>query len=128
MNMYLKGLAITLLILGPLLVCIHIILAPYADVAVTAVVMFILLSLALYLVLKRLAIHPNRQLFLSVTMLNVLVKIIFTGILIFGYIQETSPPNNNFVLSVLAVYVAFTIFESWFMTRIAQSDATNKIP
>ena len=120
--MYFKGLVITLTALTPLLVIIHYLIASYVEVALAAVVLFIALSFALYLVLQRLTGHPNRQLFLSVTMLNVLVKIIFTGILIMGYIKEAAPPNNNFVLYVLAVYIAFTIFESWFMTRVAQSD------
>ncbi len=120
--MYFKGLVITLTALTPLLFIIHYLIASYADVALASVVLFVVLSFALYLVLMRLAVHSNKQLFLSVTMLNILVKIIFTGILIIGYIKETTPPNNDFVLYVLAVYVAFTIFESWFMTRVAQSD------
>ena len=122
MKLYFKGLGVTLLVLIPILLLMHYILEQfkYTNVSVIGVLLFIVLSSTLYLFLKRLAYHPNKQLFLSATMLNILVKIIATGLLIFLYIKVTTPPNNFFVIYILAIYIAFTIFETWFMTRLAE--------
>lgn len=123
MNLYLKGLIITLAGLLPVLFLILQLLKPssYIDITLTGTGLFIVLSAALYFVLHYFARHPNKQLFTSITMINILIKIIMTGLLIFGYIREAAPADNNFVMIILAIYIAFTIFETWFMTQLAQS-------
>lgn len=122
MKLYFKGLGITLLALIPLLLLLYYILDQprYEDVSVIGILLFIGLSLIMFIILKRLVYHSNKQLFLSATMLNILVKIIATGLFIFLYIKKTAPPNNLFVMYILAIYIAFTIFETWFMTQLAQ--------
>jgi hypothetical protein len=122
MTIYFKGLAITLVVLLPLILMIQYLLdmMAYTGLSAIAILLFIVLSLGLYLILKRLISHPNKQLFSSITILNILIKFIATAVLIFGFIKIASPPNNNFVICVLAVYLAFTGFETWFMTRLAQ--------
>lgn len=125
MGLYFKGLAVSLAILIPILLLIHSVFKfhEFTELSAIAVLMFIVLSMALFIILKRLASHPNKQLFSSITIFNILIKFIATAVLIFGFIKVASPPNNDFVVSVLAVYLAFTGFETWFMTRIAQQSA-----
>jgi hypothetical protein len=124
MKYYLKGLGISLLILLPTLYYIHSFDSQkqYVDVSFYATIMFFILSIVLFLFLK-LSLHStNKQLFISVTLTNMLVKMIFSIALLVMYKEINQPQNGKFILPFLTIYLIFTIFETWFMVKMADQN------
>lgn len=63
---------------------------------------------------------PNKNLFIQIVMLGVLVKMIFTATLIFVYRELVKPVDNWFLLYIAIVYFLYTIFEVRFMSNIGK--------
>jgi len=87
--------------------------------SVMTVVLFSLLSIGLYIALKISVKSTNKQLFISYTLINMLVRMVTSIVLLMVYREIFKPLNGNFVLPFLVIYVLFTIFETSFMLKIA---------
>ena len=121
MNNFLKGLGVSLLVLIALLYYIHGFEGQksYTDISVYGVLMFSVLSILLYIFLSRSVYSSNKQLFLSITLANMLVKMVFSIVLLLVYKEVKQPLDGKFILPFLTIYLIFTIFETWFMVRLA---------
>lgn len=124
MKNYIKGLSISLLILLPVLYYIHSFESQrqYTDISIYAMAMFFVLSIALFIFLKFALHSTNKQLFISVTLTNMLVKMIFSIALLVMYKEINQPQDGKFILPFLTIYLIFTIFETWFMVKMADQN------
>lgn len=122
MKLYWIGLIVTLVVLIPILTFMLQIpdLKPYLDLSVFSVGMFILMSIILYLILRRSVLRQNHRLFLSVTMVNLLAKMVLTIVILLVYQLVAHTADTKFVWPFLVIYVSFTIFETWFMSDMAR--------
>jgi hypothetical protein len=48
-----------------------------------------------------------------------LVKMVFSIVLLLVYKEVKQPLDGKFILPFLTIYLIFTIFETWFMVRLA---------
>ncbi len=118
---FLFHLFLVLVILIPILYCVHCFEAQKNNVYVSvySISMFTVLSLLLYLFLYKSVKSPNKQLFISITLMNMLIKMTCSIVLLLIYKANYHPVNGKFIIPFLLVYLFFTIFETYFMVNLA---------
>lgn len=112
---------LVLLFLIPFLYYIHSFEAQKNNVYVSiySVMMFTIMSIILYFFLSKSVKSPNKQLFISITLMNMLIKMICSIGLLLIYKATYHPVNGKFIIPFLFVYLYFTIFETYFMVTLA---------
>lgn len=98
---------------------------PFKALFVIAYLFFVLLTIVLYYVSKRAAVHRNRMLFVYVMMFAILVKFGFCLIALFIYSRVYKPETNLYILPFIAIYVIYTIFETYFMMKLGKIKPQN---
>jgi len=114
-------LCLVIIILIPVLVFVHSFASQknYTTVSYYSVCMFTVLSIILYLLLYNSVKNPNKQLFISITLANMLIKMVCSIALLLIYRAVQQPADGKFIVPFLIIYLIFTIFETWFMIRLA---------
>ncbi len=84
-------------------------------------VLFSLLCAALFAAGKRAATSANKQAFIQLIMASVFGKMIAALVPLFVYREAAKPQDAWYVGLFLLQYVAYTVFEVWFMTRLART-------
>lgn len=121
MKSFFNGLALLLVFIICILFWVHQLEGQekYIDISIYSVLMFTVLSIILQLLLRKSVYSPNKQLFISITLANMLLKIVFSALLLLLYKKLTLPLDTKFIIPFLIVYLGFTIFETWFMVRLS---------
>lgn len=121
MKFLLKGLLITNIILLSILYFLHSFerFSSYYDLSIISVFVFIIMSFGLFYVSKISINSTNKHLFISITLVNLFVKFMATGIILAGYYKYLQPKDTNFVLPYLIIYIAFTIFETVLILKVS---------
>jgi hypothetical protein len=91
----------------------------YIDLSFYTVSMFSLLCVLLYYLLKMSVHSVQKQLFISLTMINTLAKMSCSVILLLIYYYVKQPADGKFIIPFLFIYFTFTIFETYFMLGLA---------
>ena len=99
-------------------------ISPYLDLGCLSWVLFSVLSVVLFYIADKVVNHPERTKFISLTIANMLIKMMVSIGLIWTYYVVKKPQSGLFVIPFLLVYGIFTIFETRFLLQIA--DQTNK--
>ncbi len=94
-------------------------LKPYSDLSFYSICMFSVMSIILYLFLRNSLFNKDKQVFISITLGNMLVRMLGSIILLLIYRNICLPADSKFIISFLIVYVVFTIFETYFMVSLA---------
>ncbi len=112
---------LVLVVLIPILYYMHTFEAQKNNVYVSiySVAMFTVLSIFLYFFLHKSVRSPNLQLFISITLMNMLIKMACSVGLLLLYKAKYQPVNGKFIIPFLLVYLFFTIFETFFMVELA---------
>ncbi len=118
---FILGLLLCLGFLVPTLIGVHhyLVGGKYIDLSFAGTLIFIVMSFLLFFFLNISLKSTNKQLFLSVTLANMLSKMVFAIVFLLIYRKINLPPDNKFVLPFLFIYIYFTIFETWFMVKLA---------
>ena len=95
------------------------------PVSVGAVALFTAISLGLFFWGEASAVSKNKFAFNGLVTGSVLGKICLSLIGLMIYFKTQNPPDRLFVVPFLAVYVIFTIFETWFLLRLAKTKSIN---
>lgn len=90
------------------------------KLAIGAVALFVLICLGLFFIARKTAHSRDKLAFNNVITLSVFGKMVASIALLFAYKKMAAPPNEWFVAIFLLTYLAFTIFEVWFMTKLAK--------
>ncbi len=93
----------------------------YYDLLLTSVLFFTLLSCGLFFLARRSIEQKKSNFFLYIIISNVLVKILASFVIILIYMQVRSPEAKIFILPFLTTYLIFTIFETYFLSKVAES-------
>ncbi len=119
---FFKGLIGTIIILIILMALLSLDaeLRPYLDIAQIAIPAFSVLCINVFFITKYLDSGPNKSGLLRVVIINVLVKF-FLAIVIVAYYQKINDiMDGKFVLPFIIIYIAFTVFETYFMSKQAK--------
>ena len=100
------------------------ILAPPAQMhggfMLLTVALFVLVSAGLFFAGQSAAQSTSKMAFNNLISVSVFGKMLLAVAFLFVYQQVTKPVNEWFVGIFLFVYVVYTVFEVWFMTKLAR--------
>ncbi|MCB0534918.1 MAG: hypothetical protein H6574_14130 [Lewinellaceae bacterium] len=89
--------------------------------AVASVLLFVLVSIGLFYAGRSTATSTSKVAFTNLVSASVFGKMVLAVAVLFIYQQSAQPANQWFVGIFLLVYVVYTIFEVWFMTKLAKT-------
>jgi len=85
------------------------------------VLLFVLICIGLFFAGRSAAGSSSKLAFNNLVSVSVFGKMLVAVAALFVYQQTTLPENSWFVGIFLLVYVVYTVFEVWFMTRLAKN-------
>lgn len=93
----------------------------YIDISYYAIPSFTLLSLVIYFLTEHLEKQANKGMLLNLVIINVMFKFLIAIGVVMIYHKLRAPEDGIFILPFIIIYVAFTIFETYFMSVQAKS-------
>jgi hypothetical protein len=121
---FLTSLAFVTLGTGAALALLHVLLPPMRShwgFAVASVLLFVLVCVGLYFAGQSTLRSKSKVAFNGLISGSVFGKMLLAVVTLFVYQQSQRPDNQWFVAIFLLVYVVYTAFEVWFLTRLAKS-------
>lgn len=107
------------------LLALFLLILPAAQVHKTfagaAVLLFVLVSIGLFYAGRSTAASSSKLAFTNLVSASVFGKMLLAVAALFVYQQSAQPTNQWFVGIFLLVYVVYTVFEVWFMTKLAKT-------
>lgn len=91
------------------------------DFALATVLLFMLVCTGLFYAGRSAAGSKSKVAFTNLVSASVFGKMLLAIAVLFLYQQAAQPANQWFVGIFLLVYVVFTVFEVWFMTKLAKT-------
>ncbi|MBP7272756.1 MAG: hypothetical protein KA974_02890 [Saprospiraceae bacterium] len=84
--------------------------------------LFVLFSIIIFEMAQRASQRSDKSAFVRLSMIASFAKLLLVLVLILAF-RKIYPtlPRSGFIIPFLAVYLPFTIFESYFMAKIAKS-------
>lgn len=92
----------------------------YDDLSWMAFGFFILLSVAMYYGGRSAAKSINKHNFTNAVIGFTIGKMMFSILIILAYLKLAEPEDRLFILPFFAIYFIYTIFETYFMTRLGK--------
>lgn len=93
----------------------------HSAFAGATVLLFVLICIGLFFAGRSAAGSSSKLAFNNLVSVSVFGKMLVAVAALFVYQQATQPENSWFVGIFLLVYVVYTVFEVWFMTRLAKN-------
>lgn len=81
---------------------------------------YFLTSILLFTVGKKLAVSENKNAFTLFIMGAVFVKMMLSMAVLVVYLKFAHPSSKYFILPFFVVYLAFTVFETYFLMKIGR--------
>ncbi|TNE68857.1 MAG: hypothetical protein EP344_00935 [Bacteroidetes bacterium] len=107
-----------------LLTLLHGLLPPMQEhgiFSLVTVLLFTLVCMGLFFAGRSAAASSSKVAFTNLVSASVFGKMVLAVAVLFVYQQATAPSNQWFVGIFILVYVVYTVFEVWFMTRLART-------
>ena len=95
----------------------------YSNLSWLSLILFILLTIGMYFGGHKAARSENKHTFTNAVLLFTIGKMLLSIIVILGYHQWAQPESKLFIIPFFAIYVAFTIFETYFMMKLGKMKA-----
>ena len=99
----------------------------YSDLSYYSIIMFSIMSIVLYILLRKSLFSADKQIFTSITLTNMLIRMLGSITLLLFYKKIKECLDNKFIISFLVIYVIFTIFETYFMVGLADQKPKKNI-
>ena len=93
---------------------------PFQIFSYSSLIGFILFSSLMFFLTHRAALSSDKNLFLQQVMGTTFIKMLFCIMIIVGYFKLAAPSSKMYAIPFLAVYLIFTIFETYFMMKLSK--------
>lgn len=93
---------------------------PFSTISWISLLFFISLSLMMYFVGYATAISQDKNAFSRMLLFFTASKMLLSVLILVAYYELAKPVSGLFVVPFLVIYVAYTIFETWFMMKLAK--------
>ena len=93
---------------------------PHGRVMILTILLFVVVCTGLYYAGRSAANSSSKLAFNNIVSISVFGKMVLAVAVLFVYQQTAKPTNEWFVGVFLSVYVIYTVFEVWFMTKLAR--------
>lgn len=97
------------------------ILHSHISFSLITIALFTCLSLLIYFIGNRLSNSSNKYLYNNLIIINVMLKIVLSVLAIVFYVKLMQPDNNWYLIIFVLIYILFTMFEVYFMTKQAKA-------
>ncbi len=102
-------------------------ISEYHELSWVALFFFAVLSIGLYYISRKAALHENPLMFVYVMYGSILLKFIFAIGIVWYYHEQFQPTSRYFVVPTLIIYAGFTIYETFFMTKLGKTNPKDEI-
>ena len=92
----------------------------YSSVTWWSLGLFIPLSIGMFIFGQRASLSENKLLFHNLIIVTIFAKMFLSVFVLLIYKKIFHPETKNFTLPFFLVYFIFTIFETYFMVKLAQ--------
>jgi hypothetical protein len=92
----------------------------YSSVTWWSLALFIPLSIGMFFLGQRASESANKFLFHNLIIVSIFAKMFLSVFVLLIYKKIFHPETKNFTLPFFVVYFVFTIFETYFMVKLAQ--------
>lgn len=93
---------------------------PYSGLSWLSLAFFNMLSIFMYYTGHRAAQSTNKHHFTNVVMGFTIGKMMISILIILGYLKLAEPDDRLFILPFFGIYLIYTIFETYFLTRLGK--------
>ena len=94
----------------------------YTDLTWIAIGMFGLISLLVFFLAQKASKSDNKYSFLNIVVMNLFMKIFLSFIVVVAYVKITQPADKWYLVPFTMIYLIFTIFETYFLSKAAKYD------
>jgi hypothetical protein len=94
----------------------------YQNLFWTSQGFFILLSVASFYFGKQAVHNPNKNVFFRFMMLFIFFRLVASAAIVITYFNLYQPPSKLFLIPFFMAYLAFTIFEVFFLSKIGREN------
>ncbi|MEM9885771.1 MAG: hypothetical protein AAF849_07760 [Bacteroidota bacterium] len=99
--------------------------APYLSISWMTILCFTLLTIVMYFVSSNALKSGNNGRFMSLFMGFTMLKMLFAVCIIVLYHRFGNPATNLFVFPFFLLYLIYTFYEVWFMTKLGRMNVVN---
>jgi hypothetical protein len=96
-------------------------LRKYSDLSTISLLFFIIFSFALFKGCQNTAKSQNKQLFSQFFLVATAVKMFLSLTIVLIYFLIVKPSTQYFIIPFFFVYICYTIFEVYFLTKLGNS-------
>jgi len=89
-------------------------------------IFFLLLTVLMYFVGHYSANSSDKNSFLQIVMATTFFKMVLCLGIIIGYAKIVKPESKLFIIPFIAIYIIFTIFETYFMMKLSYLNPNKK--
>jgi hypothetical protein len=93
----------------------------HTGIAAVSLGLFMAICLLLYWWGRHATAGNSKYAFNGVITSSVLIKMVLSIAVLLVYQKRFAPPNNGYIGIFLSVYVVYTVFEVWFMGKLAKA-------
>jgi heme/copper-type cytochrome/quinol oxidase subunit 4 len=93
----------------------------FTDFSIYAILAFALLSISMYFFGIKAAGSKNKYTFNNLIIGNMILKMVLCLAIIMIYKEVYSLESRAFLIPFLIIYLSYTIFETYFLTRLAKN-------
>jgi hypothetical protein len=98
-------------------------LQAYGELSWISLAAFVALCILMYKAGYRAAMSDNKNDFSNAVLGFTAGKMFLAILVIFGYSQLAQPPDKLFIIPFFAIYLIYTIFETYFMMKLGRMNA-----
>ena len=92
----------------------------YTDLSIIAIIMFSIISLLIFYLANKAIQSDNKYSFLNIVVMNLFIKIMLSFIVVVTYVKMTNPEDKWYLIPFTMIYLIFTIFETYFLSKAAK--------
>ncbi len=94
-------------------------LRPYTMLSIVGMATFILLNIAVYHLAKHYSDQSLDKKYMALIYQNLALKFVIALSIPIAFYFFYDKPNGGFILPFLVIYIAYTIFETWVLNKMA---------
>jgi hypothetical protein len=92
----------------------------FTDFSLMCIGAFVSLSIGIYYLGVQAINSANKYSFNNLVVINMILKMIVSVLIILIYKQINEVESRGFIIPFLVIYLSYTIFETYFLTKLAK--------
>jgi len=95
-------------------------ISKYIDFSIASLLVFFFFTIFIFFLGKKASASNSGNMFLYIIVINVFFKLIGSFLMVYLYVEVKNPESKIFVIPFLIIYLVYTIFETYFLSLLAQ--------